>query len=313
MGTYFADFMPVPFVMKLSLWRSSWLYIVLALPCIVQLFIMCWNKTLTNRFVIVSTFVLLTGYWPNISLGFLALFNIYLFCFLYQKVFSKRLSGLSRFIPFAFWMVFITVLMYNKFSGRGIREPVFLFSGICFFIVMINILEKYTPAIKQTQLLIGGAIVFILIFDSIILMRQGGPEIYYHGFVKGEKDPWADIQLAAKSYSNKDDLFIVPPYLNNFGIYSKRAVLGDWAEGSSILYQDNSFAKEWLSRMRDLGWKKREEMVSGYNSLSTNEITVVAEKYNAPYVITEKPKAFDLPLVYENNKYNLYTVPFESK
>jgi hypothetical protein len=144
-------------------------------------------------------------------------------------------------------------------------------------------------------------------------MRQGGPEIYYHGFVKGERDPWADIQLAAKSYSNKDDLFIVPPYLNDFGIYSKRAVLGDWAEGSSILYQDNSFAKEWLSRMRDLGWKKRTEMVSGYNSLSTNEITVVAEKYNAPYVITEKPKAFDLPLVYENNKYNLYTVPFESK
>ncbi|MBW1853636.1 MAG: hypothetical protein JRJ00_02990, partial [Deltaproteobacteria bacterium] len=49
----------------------------------------------------------------------------------------------------------------------------------------------------------------------------------------------------------------------------------------------------------------------GYNALSTEEIILTAQKYGATYIITEKPKRFELPSIYENNAFILYTVPGE--
>jgi len=67
-------------------------------------------------------------------------------------------------------------------------------------------------------------------------LSPGGPEIYYHGSVLGERDPWADLQLFARTHSEKDDLFIVPPYINDFSLYSQRATLGDWQRGKYSLH-----------------------------------------------------------------------------
>jgi len=98
----------------------------------------------------------------------------------------------------------------------------------------------------------------------------------------------------------------VPPEINDFGLYSRRATLSDRAEGSNALYLDNTFAKQWLERMNDLGWKIMTGAVSGYNGLSTEQIIAAAEKYDAAYIVTEKPKRFDLPRCYENSHYILY-------
>ena len=111
-----------------------------------------------------------------------------------------------------------------------------------------------------------------------------------------------------KEISLKDDLFIVPPYLNDFSVYSHRAILGDWAEGANILYLDNRFTEEWFERMKDLGWTERFNAKEGFSKLSTQAIIKAANKYDARFVITEKPKTFSLPIVYENNKYVLYQV-----
>ena len=145
-------------------------------------------------------------------------------------------------------------------------------------------------------------------FDAGILLYRGGANIYYHGYFRGERDPWADIQLFAKEHSQKDDVFIVPPYMNDFGLYSDRATLGDWAEGANILYMDNTFAQAWLERMNDLGWHTLWGEKSGYNGLSTEAIVATAKKYGASFIITEKPKHFELPLIYENSQFILYTI-----
>jgi hypothetical protein len=165
------------------------------------------------------------------------------------------------------------------------------------------------PRLNSIRAVVPLSLVFILFLDGGILAYKGGPDIYYHGYRQGEKDPWADIQFFANKNTPKDALFIVPPYMNDFGIYSQRASLGDWAEGSSILYLDNDYAGEWLARMRDLGWKTRGAAKTGYNALSTEEIVATAQKYNAEYIITEKPKRFELKPVYENKHFILYESP----
>jgi len=96
--------------------------------------------------------------------------------------------------------------------------------------------------------------------------------------------------------------------MNDFGLYSERATLGDWAEGANILYMDNTFARAWLERMHDLGWHTLWGERSGYNGLSTEAIVATAKKYGASFIITEKPKRFELPLIYENSRFILYRI-----
>lgn len=151
-------------------------------------------------------------------------------------------------------------------------------------------------------------LVFVAMCDLGILYHKGGPAIYYHGRIQGKVDPWADIQMHARAISDKDDIFIIPPYLNNFGIYSMRATLGDWAEGGNALYLDQQFAHEWLSRMEDIGWRKLHGSVEGYTNLSTEEVHHASKKYGVKFVITEKPKTFELKKIYENDRFILYQI-----
>ena len=152
------------------------------------------------------------------------------------------------------------------------------------------------------------ALLFLCAFDFAVLYSNGGPDIYYQGKKMGKMDLWTDIQIAAKKHSGKDDLFIVPPYIPGFTNYSLRATLGDWAEGSTLLYLDNQYTQEWFERMNDLGWTKPNNSEKGFNELSTKAIIKAARKYGARFVVTEKPKTFSLPTVYENNKYILYQI-----
>jgi hypothetical protein len=140
-----------------------------------------------------------------------------------------------------------------------------------------------------------------------VLYGRGGPQIYYHGRMQGKIDPWADIQQVAKNVSGKDDLFIIPPSWNDFGIYSHRASLGDWAEGSHALYLGNVFAAEWLARMHDIGWI-RAHGSEDYNKLSTAQAIKAAKKYQAKFIITRKPHTLHLNKIYENKNFILYKV-----
>jgi hypothetical protein len=156
----------------------------------------------------------------------------------------------------------------------------------------------------------AAVLLFIILFDAAVLYSSGGPAIYYHGRIRGKVDPWADIQRVAQTFSNKDDLFIIPPAWNDFGIYSHRASLGDWAEGSHALYLGSVFAAEWLTRMNAIGWTKLHypEGPEGYDKLSTEQMIKAANKYQAKFIITQKPHTLHLNKIYENKIFILYKV-----
>ncbi len=306
-GTLFAELIPNPFFMKLSLWRSTFLYVILALPCIACLFIKIWDDTIFKRFLIISTIIVLTG--DILPFYYLALFNFFLFLFLFKNVLTRCWPRFDNVTPAVFTLLLALFFLYQKFYDHGVKITAAGLGFVLIFLLFHKLAEYYFPVKKGLVTPVVVALLFITLFDAGVLLKKGGPAIYYHGMVQGKKDPWADIQFFARHNSEKDDLFIVPPYLNAFGIYSRRATLGDWAEGASILYQDNAYAKEWLERMSALGWKSFRNSEGGYNSLTTDEIASAAKKYKAAYIVTEKPKTFNLPVIYSNSNYMLYKVP----
>jgi len=308
-GTVFADIYPVPFIIKMSLWRSTSVYLFIALPCIAFLLTSLLNDGLTRRFIIIVLIVLLTGYVRGLPLYYLPLLLGALFFFLCEDLIRRRFADAHRIFNCIFFLCLTLLLAYQMLAGSHGLRILLLFIGIILFLLAA---ARYEKRRSMTPLAYAvWACLFIVPLDAAVLYFKGGPEIYYHAYFQGRRDPWADIQLFAKKHSAKDDLFIVPTYMNDFGIYSHRATLGDWAEGANAIYLDNQFTREWLTRMKELGWKTFcfDSNAEGYYYLKTGAVVKTACKYGVRFIITEKPKIFALPKIYENEQFILYRAP----
>jgi hypothetical protein len=306
-----ADLYPVPVVMKLSLWRTSWIYIILALPCVTSLLIALWDASLASRFVVCATFILLTGCIQSFPFYYLIPLDLFIFIQRYRRSLTSRYPWLYHHAGLALLLPLSLCMAYQAVFDRGLQPTAAGLALVLLFLLLLNLRERATSALTGARALstIGAGLLLLAVLDAAILLHRGGPEIYYHGSMQGKPDPWADLQRYAGDHTPKDSLFVIPPYLNDFGLYSRRATLSDWAEGSNGLYLDNEFATRWLERMHDLGWHAMGGEVGGYNGLSTGQLTAAARKYGAAYVVAEKPKQFALPRIYENSRYLLYRIP----
>lgn len=302
-GTVFADIIPVPFVIKASLWRSTVVYLFVALPCIAWMLARLCMQSLSCRFIAITLAFLLTGYVPDFTFQYLPFYIFLTWFILFVDDFKKKTNIPMHATPIIATATLLGAFLCVRLFGKPTTIPILFLLAVAVWIMVMHLLEKgsfFRTGIRQ-------AVFFVLVFDAAVLFYNGGPDIYFHGKVKGRTDPWADIQKYAQTISNKDDLFIVPPHMNDFPLYSYRAVLGDWAEGSTLLYLDNKFTEEWFERMYDLGWTEKDLCNKGYNRLTTAEIVRVARKYGAGFIVTEKPKTFDLRKIYENDKFILYS------
>ena len=307
--TLFADIYPVPFIIKLSLWRSTVIYLFLALPCIGYALSTIMDHTLTKRFLTISILVLLTGYLESFKLYYLPVLIVFFLIALNGNWIKRYIPFLQKKFSMLFFACLSLLLAYHIFSYQDSLGMLLFFGFTLFYLLAVVLFERYsTHKVLLKRALVLPAL-FVVMFDCAVLYHNGGPKIYYHGSIQGKPDPWAEIQYFAKMHSQKDDLFIVPPYMNDFTTYSMRAILGDWAEGSTLHYLDNQFTQEWFSRMYDLGCKPP-RWFDEYNRLKTDKILKVARKYGAKFVVTEKPKTFDLHKLYENKKFILYEATY---
>lgn len=299
-GTIFADIIPIPFIIKLSLWRSTVIYLFLAIIFIAWACLRVGSKSPLHALLAISIVLVLTGYVPHLPQFCLAiLLPVFIYALYAAYPPCIRHTRISTLTIAALAALCIAAWLSHPVSSA------WLIAFLCLTLPTAAT-ARYLQARRIPALAVWG--LTLLLFDAAVLTYQGGPNIYFHGYLQGKRDPWADIQIAARKVSGRDDLFIVPPLCNDFYHYSLRAVLGDWAEGSTLLYLDNRYTEEWFERMHDLGWTSMHNAEKGFNRLTTAEITKTAEKYGAAFVVTKKPKTFGLPKVYENTQYILYRI-----
>lgn len=301
-GTVFADLCPVPLVIKGSFWRSTIIYLFIALPCIAWMISRLCALTGVHKFLGIVLAVLLAGHLPDFTYRYLPFFILLLGYVLCEDSIAAKIHFLKDKLIVVVAAVLLSGFCFANFIGKAILIPALFFACTMGYLLCIWLVQK--KGLLQNYLL--RAMLFIVLFDCSVLIYNGGPAIYFHGKIKGKVDPWADIQTYARTVSNKDDLFITPPYMNDFSLYSQRATLSDWAEGSTLLYLDNKFTEEWFEHMHALGWTEKRLFYDGYNRLTTREVLDAAKKYNARFVVTEKPKTFNLKKLYENDKFILY-------
>ncbi|OGL39038.1 MAG: hypothetical protein A2043_08395 [Candidatus Schekmanbacteria bacterium GWA2_38_9] len=328
-GTIFSEYKPIPTIMQLHLWRSTWIYFIIALCFISNFLVSSFNENIWRKFGVIGTGLVITSYvttkfnsprcYYETPYWLLPLFLLFIIAYDSRIDLGKFRFMIQALVCSVSGAVLVSTIFSrfrNSFFDIG-RERLAIFIACLFFLFIIAVTEKYLKTENKKSLLIIFALIFALIINFAIIYERKGFSVYFRGYDEKNVNPWIDIQLYAKNNTDKNSLFVVPPYTANpdFRMFSERASFGDWIDGGLTIFFGNDYGKKWLERMRDLGLsgetnfdvglvREREE----YNSINEDKLLNVAKKYNANYAVFEKPKELSLPLVYENRKYRLYAL-----
>lgn len=113
---------------------------------------------------------------------------------------------------------------------------------------------------------------------------------------------WIDAQIWAKENTPLDAMFITPPYLQSFRVFSERGVVADWKDGTQQ-YFDIQYSYIWWERINDLGKNDK----NYYDNLPEDQLLKLCKKYDATHIVFPTVKVLDLPLAHENKEFRIYS------
>ncbi|MGB4802284.1 MAG: DUF6798 domain-containing protein [Anaerolineae bacterium] len=116
---------------------------------------------------------------------------------------------------------------------------------------------------------------------------------------------WRDVQIWARENTPVDAAFITPPYYYGFRVESQRPVVGEWKDGTQQ-YFSVPFTAVWWQRMQDLHAAGASDI--RYNDLSAAEVTAIAQKYQADFIVFFIERELPFPVVYRNQWFRVYQV-----
>jgi hypothetical protein len=116
-----------------------------------------------------------------------------------------------------------------------------------------------------------------------------------------DKQAFLDLCNWARSYTDRDALFLMPPdRFASFRIYAQRALLVTFKDGAVTVFSGH-LAEDWYARYR--------EAERLYDSFQPDSVTAFSGRYAVHYAVQETMHAaIDLPVVYENHRYRVYNV-----
>jgi hypothetical protein len=129
-----------------------------------------------------------------------------------------------------------------------------------------------------------------------------------------------DLCTWIRAHTLKESIFVTSPVeLNSFSWLSERATIAKFR----LVPPTGAGIAGWLERLTDLSgsvnpWAKikrtkqnqntlRDRMGAGYNKLTTAQMIALMQKYQATYAVIKRGRKLELPVIYSNAKYILYT------
>jgi hypothetical protein len=321
-GIIFVEIFPLKIIVQLQLFRSS-VFLYTILVCLVGGWVVQKVRS-GHKFNIplVASVIagVLTGDGKFLWLV-LPVFAISQF----ESV-SKRFDQFkSDALSFGVTMVVILGIYIWRHPQWLIRIPniggtnVGIFNTITLIVFVIAILvlqsisqQKFSSA--KRRLAIGGIVfVFFSVFFGGLKPAQKSWHWQNHlalPWGQEAKDDWKDVELWAKSDTDVDDSFLVPPSQGGFRIYSQRPIFGDWKDGTYALFSDK-FALEWWERMQVLGYWKGFEVQGDrfWNTMDEDSVIRIAQRYYQKYIVVKGEREdWGLPKAYQNSTYSVYQI-----
>ena len=132
-------------------------------------------------------------------------------------------------------------------------------------------------------------------------------------YLEDTEEEMIDVMLWISKNTDESSVFLVNPFIDNFYVGAER--------GAFVLYKagpptEEKFA-EWYERLKicngnkeltQYSWKNRQEVERSFYALSQEEIQRITEKYGLDYYVGLEGRALQLPVVYDNGKYAIYSL-----
>ena len=124
-----------------------------------------------------------------------------------------------------------------------------------------------------------------------------------------------EVQAWANQNTKKGAVFITPPYIRGFREFSQRSTVVDcmdMAAANPICIHGYIGIKriEALCDAKFTGTDicDPKSCRPNYNGLSEGKLAEIAKKYQASYIVVEKPWTKNLKMTYENDKFRVYKI-----
>ncbi|MFC1713592.1 DUF6798 domain-containing protein [Candidatus Poribacteria bacterium] len=304
MGLVFAEIIPIKFVIKAQLFRSTNFLTLFMLLYLANYFRRSWSTSSIHKFAVVAGVLVLflrSSYFNYIPLV--------LVIFLMAELNARRQAAMSwKPIAITVFITFVLVLRafapHNGFPKSlsldpivsfvmGLMESQWIVIAICTAILLYVAVYVIRPGLRRTR-----GIGIALITVSIFLVTLPGVFRHFHPKDRNESS-WREAQLWARNNTQKSDTFITPPYTTGFRIFSERPIVGEWKDGTQQ-YFDSEYGPVWWERMNDLGRDKN------FDKLDLEKLTLIAGKYKAKYVVVPASKELAIQMVHKNSGYRIY-------
>lgn len=114
-----------------------------------------------------------------------------------------------------------------------------------------------------------------------------------------EQGSFRAAQNWARENTPKNALFLTPPKEAGFRVFSRRAIVGEWKDGTQQ-YFDDGFAKEWGLRMEAV-------MAKEFGKYTDEEIVALAQRFGADYIVGQGRRR-GLPVAFDGGSTIVYSV-----
>jgi hypothetical protein len=139
---------------------------------------------------------------------------------------------------------------------------------------------------------------------TLVAVAYAAPHIYIDHRAAVQAEPWNDVQLWVRDHTARDAVLLTPPYREGFRVFSERAIVGEWKDGTQQFFSW-PFTIEWRRRMVDV----RGGELPLYDGLSVEDLAALAQRYGAEYVVVAAATTAPYDRVYENPEFAVYRIP----
>lgn len=312
MGYFFVEIIPLSPVVKMQLFRVT---IILNIFGYIFIGDYLYNQFLNSKQFLEKSFFLL---FPLAFIApFFVLAGVGVFLGVevlrWQKIdLFKKLSGDKTLLAILSVSVFAVILViFNNFSEKLVvflpstshTTIVYVIAPILFY--FLTVIFLFTNNLRKAVV-------------PLIILLLLGVFIFYPPLERDYNYDRMDQELFDffKTKTSTDSLLLWPPYIGVSRLKLERALVVDIAHP----YTDEGMI-EWYRILQDFSNNRLKEpkesryyeMKEHYNSLETNDFLRLQKKYKFDYIIVESGKKLSLPLVFSNERYNVYVVGREKK
>jgi hypothetical protein len=287
-GFVFSELIPSVTIMKAQLWRSTKWLVYLAVLFLGSYLPVAWKAGGVARAAAVFAFLGLVVHQP----AFLAL-GLLLFLLSGRWSVPSLLVGAAAILAGA--RTGVSDLSEQLVAAEVARSLRLMVSDeniiICLALALLlaRLADTHVRAIWRTGAVLAGC--------AVVLIR-----LFVNSQAIAVETSWHEVQRFVRDNTSVDAVILTPPYRDGFRVFSERAIVGEWKDGTQQFFSAR-FVFEWYARMQELGKETR-----AYDDFTTERLRALARRYGASYVITRGGLRHDLPVLFSNDVAVVYAL-----